>query len=85
MPRTATAVRHGVAADTARRVWAQISRTPTASVSELAAACGLGRATAQQAIDHLVDLGYVERQPRGGRARRVLVPFCVLAQQEEHA
>lgn len=61
----------------ARRVWAAVTRRPTATVRELADDAGLPFGTVGAALRMLRDAGYIEFDPCTGRARRVLVPFII--------
>lgn len=68
-----------VAPATIRKVWAQLTKTPTATVAELMRTTGLCRQTVQRSIDRLVELQYVERTPGGVHARRIVVAFAVMS------
>lgn len=71
-------VRPRINPHTARRLWALLSSTPHATVNDLSRQLGVSRMTVQLGLHWLVDLGYVERQPRRHRSRRVLVPFVMM-------
>jgi SOS-response transcriptional repressor LexA len=59
-----------------RRVWAQVTRTPQASVREMVDAMGL-RSTSGVGISLRIlrEAGYIDYKPGRSRARRVVVPF----------
>jgi DNA-binding transcriptional MocR family regulator len=56
-----------------RRVWAAVTRTPNASLRELADSLGAQFGNVSRAIKVLRDAGYITIE--GERARRVLIPF----------
>jgi DNA-binding MarR family transcriptional regulator len=59
----------------ARRVWAAITRDPSASIRELSRTTDLHVLEVQRAIDTLEAAGYITRVPHKSRARVVVVPF----------
>jgi DNA-binding MarR family transcriptional regulator len=58
-----------------RRVWAAITLDPHASMLELGALLNMYNHDLTNALQILVDAGYVERDPNRARARRIVVPF----------
>ena len=58
-----------------RQVWADLTAHPSASIREICARTGLSHEAVQLAIHVLDTVGYIERDPREARARRVIVPF----------
>jgi len=58
-----------------RRVWADLSANPSASIREICERTGVHREAAQQAIYELEACGYLRRDPRIARGRQVLVPM----------
>jgi len=62
-----------------RAVWREATRTPCASVRELAAASGCSFGIVGGCLRFLRDAGYIAFESRSERARRIVVPFV-----EEH-
>jgi DNA-binding MarR family transcriptional regulator len=66
----------GVSLRMLRNVWAAVSRTPRASVRELAQVAGCSQSVAAAALRALVLAGYVTHAGSGtGRSRHVVVPL----------
>jgi predicted transcriptional regulator len=59
----------------ARVVWTEVSKTPCASVRELATRSGVGYSQVAAILRYLRDLGYIVFDDRTERGRRVRVPF----------
>lgn len=66
-----------------RRVWAAVTRTPQASVRELAGELEMGFGTVATALRFLRDCGYIRHQHRACRARTIVIPFVLIG--EDHA
>lgn len=64
---------------TVQRVWAAVTRTPCASVRELACASGLTYGHTSGILRLLRDAGYIDFAPASARARTIVVPFIVAA------
>jgi predicted transcriptional regulator len=60
---------------TVRKVWAAVTRTPNASMRELACRLDLCPDTVCVAIQTLHVIGYITYEPGTVGARRVLIPF----------
>jgi len=58
-----------------RRVWAEVTRTPNASVTVLAARAGVVKSTVSRALRTLRAAGYIDYPDRTLQARIVKVPF----------
>ncbi len=65
--------------DTTRRVWAVVTRQPTASLTVLGRLARLPRSTVYRHLCVLRAAGYVGWQDKECSARRVLVPFVEVA------
>lgn len=61
-----------------RQVWAELTRTPQASYREIGQRIGRHYSHVRYAVAMLVLAGYVESAYNRERARRVIVPFCVI-------
>jgi predicted transcriptional regulator len=78
----ATRAHYGAApsAQFVRKVWAAVTRTPRASVKELAVAVGAPESSfgnVSAALRMLRDAGYIAFNNHAKLARRILVPFVV--------
>lgn len=58
-----------------RTVWAAVTRTPTATLTELRAVTGLSLTTIGRALHALRFAGYIDFDPYRSRARTIVVPF----------
>lgn len=58
-----------------RRVWAALTANPDATIRQIRARTGLHADAVQLAIYQLESAGYITRDPRTARGRRVVVPF----------
>lgn len=75
-PGSGAALPKGMSAETLRLVTDELRNAPEAlSASEVAAALGASRVTARRYLEHLADLGLVERQSRYGRSGRPEVEY----------
>lgn len=72
-------VRYAVSPKLARRVWAAVSAEPCASTRELADMAGCAHSSVRLALRRLRDVGYIDFPDGASRARRVIVPFVVVA------
>ncbi len=61
--------------DDTRRVWADLTAHPDATLREIQERTGIHSEGVQLAIHALATAGYITRQPRTAKGRRVLVPF----------
>jgi DNA-binding MarR family transcriptional regulator len=61
--------------DYTRRVWADLTANPTASIREVCERAGVHHEAAQAAIYELESRGYIRRDPLTARGRQVLVPM----------
>lgn len=62
-----------------RRVWAVLTRYPGVTVRTLSHQLDLPLQTIQDALHYLRGAGYIAYQPGAVRARRVILPYAVLA------
>lgn len=58
-----------------RRVWAEVTKTPNAPITELACRAGVVKSTASRALHALRAAGYIDFPDRTLQARTILVPF----------
>jgi len=61
--------------ETTRRVWADLTSNPGASIREICDHTGIHREGVQMAIYQLETAGYIDRDPGVARGRRVVVPM----------
>ena len=68
-----------VSAAVTRRVWAEVTKDPQATVRELAERTGVpSSSNVYLALVRLRDAGYIDFAPNTNRTRRIIVPFAII-------